>query len=183
MKKMVILPLIAAAALIGCGQKDDQKPQFQPPVGQGGPIQGGPVQGFDKVKMLQELIAKDPKNLNALIELGNTLMDSQRFAEAADVYLKALEIDPKNADVRVDMGTCYKYSGKPDLALKEYKKALEHNPKHVNAHKNMGVVYANDMRDYKQALKEFELALSLAPNAPDAPALKAEIEKLKGMAK
>jgi len=189
MKKIAVVVVLSAIAVYGCQQKDDSKPQFQPPVGQtgqggqGGPLGSGPVQGFDKVKMLQEAVAKDPKNLNAWINLGNDLMDSRRFAEAAEAYQKALVLDPKNLDVRVDLGTCLRESGKPDQAVKEYKKALEANPNHVNANKNMAVVLENDLRDNKQALKYFEKALSLAPNAPDAPVIKAEIDKLKAAVK
>lgn len=184
MKKIAVVVFLFAFASYGCQQKDDSKPQFQPPVGQagqGGPLGSGPVQGFDKVKMLQDVVAKDPKNINAWIELGNILMDTNRYAEAVEPYQKALALDPKNVDVRVDLGTCLRGSGKPDLAVKEYKKALEDNPNHINANKNMGVVLQYDLKDGKQALKYFEKALALAPNAPDAGALKAEIDKLKTM--
>jgi len=190
MKKLFVLIFFAALSLFGCQQKDDSKPQFQPPVGQtgqgmqeSGPVASGPIQGFDKVKMLQEVAAKDPKNMNAWIELGNILMDSRRFAEAVEPYQKALAMDPKNVDVRVDMGTCLKESGKPDMAIMEYKKALEYNPDHMNANKNMAVVLTYNLKDGKQALKYFEKALALAPNAPDAGAIKAEIDKIKAAAK
>ncbi|MBI5073646.1 MAG: tetratricopeptide repeat protein [Nitrospirae bacterium] len=184
MKKIAIAIFLSAFAVYGC-QKDDSKPQFQPPVGQPGqgPVSSGPVQGFDKVKMLQEVAAKDPKNINAWIELGNILMDAKRFAEAVEPYQKALALDPKNVDVRVDMGTCLRESGNPDIAVKEYNKALELNPNHINANKNMAVVLTYDLKDSKQAIKYFEKALALAPNAPDAGAIKAEIDKLKAMAK
>ncbi|MDP2156828.1 MAG: tetratricopeptide repeat protein [Nitrospirota bacterium] len=185
MKKLFVFIVFATFPLFGCQQKDDSKPQFQPPVGQTGqgPVGSGPIQGFDKVKMLQEVVAKDPKNMNAWIELGNILMDTRRYAEAVEAYQKALVIDPKNVDVRVDLGTCMRESGKPDMAVKEYQKALEYNPNHINANKNMGVVLEYDLKDGKQALKYFEKAILLAPNAPDAGAIKAEIDKLKAMAK
>ncbi|MBI5846412.1 MAG: tetratricopeptide repeat protein [Nitrospirae bacterium] len=185
MKKIAVVVLLSVVAAYGCQQKEGSAPQFQPPVGQQGqmPAGSGPLQGFDKVKMLQDAAAKDPKNINAWTELGNILMDSKRYAEAVDPYQKALAIDPKNVDIRVDMGTCLRESGKPDMAVAEYKKALEINPNHINANKNMAVVLAYDLKDAKQAGKYFEKALSLAPNAPDAGAIKAEIEKLKAAAK
>jgi len=188
MKKILLVSCVAAFSLFGCQQKDDSRPQFQPPVGQTGQtgqgsLGSGPIQGFDKVKMLQDVVAKDPKNMNAWIELGNILMDSKRYAEAVEPYAKALAIDPKNVDVRVDMGTCLRSSGKPDMAIKEYKKALEYNPNHINANKNMAVVLTYDLKDGKQAVKYFEKSLALAPNAPDAEAIKAEIEKLKATGK
>lgn len=181
MKRMFMISCIVLFAFSGCQQKDDSKPQFQPPVGQTGQgaVGSGPIQGFDKVKLLQEAVAKDPKNTNAWIELGNILMDTKRYAEAVESYGKALVLDPKNVDVRVDMGTCLKQSGNPDMAIKEYKTALEINPNHLNANKNMAVVFAYDLKDNRQAVKYFEKALALAPNDPDAGAIRAEIEKLK----
>ena len=139
----------------------------------------GPVQSMEQVKLLKEAVAKDPKNVNAWISLGNMMMDTSRFSEAADAYEKALAIDPKNVDVRVDMGTCYRNMGKPDMAAKEYRKALELNPQHLHAHKNLGIVLAYDLKDKASAVKEFEKALAIAPNAPDADQLRQEIQKLK----
>jgi Flp pilus assembly protein TadD len=134
---------------------------------------------MDQEKLLKEALAKDPKDLNALISLGNMMMDASRFSEAVDAYQKVLDIDPKNADVRVDMGTCYKNMGKPDFAVKEYRQALEVNPQHLHALKNLGIVYAYDLHDNKEAVKAFEKALAAAPNDPDAERVKQEIQKFK----
>lgn len=174
MKKPVLASVLLIFTVAGCQQKEEPKPQYEFPTG---PV--GSVQSIDQEKLLKEALAKDPKNLNALISLGNMMMDRSRFNEAIDAYQKALDIDPRNVDVRVDMGTCYRNAGKPDVAVKEYRKALEINPKHLNGHKNLGVVLAYDIKDTKQAVKEFEAALAIAPNAPDAGTLRQEINKFK----
>jgi tetratricopeptide (TPR) repeat protein len=184
MKKIIVAVIVSLMFAIGCQQKEEPKQQFQPPIGQMPPGGiGGPGQGVDKAKILQEALQKDPKNLNAWIDLGNLMMDSQKFSEAVTAYSKALEIDPKNVDVRVDMGTCLRNTGNPDAAIREYKKAIELNPNHLHAHINMGVVLEHDLKDYKQAIKSFEKALQIQPNAPNAPQLKAEVEKLRALAK
>lgn len=183
MKKIIMVALLAAAALYGC-QKEEPKQQFTPPIGQLPPGGlGGPMQGVDTAKLLQEEVTKDPKNLKAWIDLGNVMMDTHRYAEAIESYTKALELDPKNPNVRTDMGTCYRNVGKPDVAVREYKKAIEYDPNHVNAHKNMGVVLKNDLHDNKGALAAFEKAIALAPNAPDAEAIRNEISQLKAASK
>lgn len=174
MKKLIVAVALVIITSAGCQQKEEPKPQYQFPTGP-----GGTVQSMDQEKMLKEVLAKDPKNLNALISLGNMMMDSSRFSEAVDAYQKALDIDPKNTDVRVDMGTCYKNMGKPDIAVKEYLRALEINPKHMHALKNLGIVYAYDLHDSKEAVKTFEKALATDPNDPDAEKMKQEIQKLK----
>jgi len=174
MKKLIITSILLIFAVVGCQKKEEPKQQYEFPSGS-----AGSIQSMDQVKMLQEAAAKDPKNVNAWISLGNMLMDTKRFSEAIDAYEKALAIDPKNIDVRVDMGTCYRNSGKPDMAIKEYRKALEVNPQHLHALKNMGIVYAYDLRDSKEAVKAFEKVLAIAPNDRDAERLRQEIQKLK----
>ena len=184
MKNILCVVIASLLLAFGCQKKEEPKQQFQPPIGQVPPGGfGGLGQGVDTAKLLQEEVKKDPKNLKAWIDLGNVMMDTHRYQEAIDAYAKALELDPRNVNVRTDMGTCYKNVGKPDVAIREYKKAIEIDPNHINAHKNMAVVLTQDFRDYKQAIKEFEKAVALAPNAPDADAIRAEIQRLKVLAK
>ncbi len=158
MKKLLLAGAFLVFAIAGCQQKEEPKPQYQFPTA---PVVN--VQSGEQEKMLREVIAKDPKNVNAWVSLGNMMMDTSRFSEAVEAYQKALDIDPKNVDVRVDMGTCYRNLRKPDMAVKEYRKALELNPQHLFALKNMGIVLAYDLRDADQAVKAFEMALCNSP--------------------
>ena len=176
--KRIVTILLLAFMVFACRQKEEPKPQAP---WSGPPVQTMPGNTMAQERLLKDVLAKDPKNLNAWVQLGNILMDSARFNEAADAYAKAIELDPKNVDVRVDMATCLKNSGKPDLAIKEYKKAIEMNPNHVYAHLNMGIVLANDKKDYKAAVSELEKALSLNPNLPNAQAIRQEIARLKAL--
>jgi cytochrome c-type biogenesis protein CcmH/NrfG len=154
-----------------CQQKEEPKAPYQAPTVQ--------MPGQPDTRALQEIVQKEPGNVKAWIQLGNIMMDTGRFHEAIDAYQKALDLDPKNVDVRVDMGTCYRSIGRSDVAIKEYRKAMEINPSHPMAHKNAGVVLAFDLKNNAEAVKEFEKYLQLAPNAPDAPALRQEVERLK----
>lgn len=133
----------------------------------------------DQINVLKDILQKHPENLDGWINLGNMLMDSGRFSEAAQAYSKALELNPNNVDVRVDMATCYKESGKPLIAEEEYRKAIKLNPKHLNAHRNLGVLLATDLGRPADAIKEFETYLSLNPNAPDAGNIMRIISDLK----
>jgi cytochrome c-type biogenesis protein CcmH/NrfG len=171
MKKILYFVLLSLI-IAGCQQQKEEqtsKPQ----------IPAGPILGQDTLRLAQEAVKADPKNVNAWIQLGNMLMDTSRFNEAVDAYQKALEIDPKNVDVRVDMGTCYRNSGKPDIAVKEFRKALEINPNHAFGHLNLAVVLAGDFKDKAQAIKEFEKYLQLAPNAQNADQIRQQIQNLK----
>jgi tetratricopeptide (TPR) repeat protein len=170
MRKNIVLFLLVVA-LVGAGCQ--QKKQSETPAPQGS------LQFQQEIPMLQDVLRKDPKNLNAWISLGNDLMDSSRNDEAIAAYQKALEMDPKNVDVRVDMGTCYRRIGKSDIAAEEYREALKINPNHQMALRNLGVVLEYDLKDRKQAIETYEKYLTTAPNAQEAERVKQEIANLK----
>ena len=180
MKKALfaLCALLALAALIGCKNKSADVPVTQG----GGTGLSAPVMADTdaETRVLKDVLKNDPKNVDALIKLGNLYMDTNRFADAIDSYGRALVITPNNVDVRVDMGTCYRRLGHPDTAVQEYRKALTIDPRHLNAHMNLGVVLEYDIKDNKGALAEFEKYMELAPNSPNAPAVKEEIAKLTG---
>jgi len=171
MNRLALVCLVAVFLFANCQKKEEPKVQT--------PFPAGTMAMQDKILQLQESVRQDPKNLNACIDLGNSLMDAGRFPEAIDAYQKALEIDPKNNDVRVDMGTCYRSAGQPNRAAEEYKKAIALNPGHPNAHRNLGIVLAFDFKNKREAIREFEEYLRVAPNAPDAQKISQLIADLK----
>jgi cytochrome c-type biogenesis protein CcmH/NrfG len=171
MNRLVLVCLVAVFLFANCQKKEEPKVQT--------PFPSGTMAMQDKILQLQESVRQNPKNLKARIELGNSLMDANRFPEAVDAYQKALEMDPKNTDVRVDMGTCYRSAGQPDKAAEEYRKAIAVNPGHPNAHRNLGIVLAFDLKNKREAIKEFEEYLRVAPNAPDAQKISQLIAELK----
>jgi tetratricopeptide (TPR) repeat protein len=175
MKYRILVVVLVLIAAIGCSQQ-----RQEPKKGQAG-YPGGAAVGIspEEMRLLEQAAKQSPKNAAAWISLGNALMDSNRFGEAADAYQKALALDPKNVDVLVDMGTCLKNSGRPQQAVEEYRKAIKINPNHLYAHRNMGVVLAFDLKDKKEAAKEFEKYLALAPNAPDAGEIRQMVQNLK----
>ena len=59
------------------------------------------------------------------------------------------------------------------------RKAIEMQPNHALAHMNMGVILFDDYKKYKEAIPEFEKYLELAPNAQNAPDIRALVEELK----
>jgi tetratricopeptide (TPR) repeat protein len=131
-----------------------------------------------QIDQLQQTAKAAPKNSQAWVSLGDALMDSRRFGEAIEAYQKGLALDPKNVNARVDLGTCYRGIGKFDKAVEEYRKALAIQPNHSNGHRNLGVVLSYDLHDTAQGVKEFKKYLELAPNAPDADAVRQSIREL-----
>ena len=61
MKKIIsVLLLIMAAA---CQQKEEPKPQYQ--FSNLGHVQAGPLQTQDDIRILNEAVKKDPRNVDA----------------------------------------------------------------------------------------------------------------------
>ena len=132
---------------------------------------------------LLSILKDDPKNLKALIELGNAYFDTAQVDKAIETYAKALAIDPKNADVRTDMGIMYRRKGNFDRAIEEFKKAAEDDPKHVNSRYNLGIVYLHDKGDLKSAIKAWEDYLKVEPSGPRADNIRNQMGKMKSMVK
>jgi tetratricopeptide (TPR) repeat protein len=169
------LTFLGAMTVLGC-QQQDSTPITQPPGGVGS---GGSMQTSQEEDALKGILKNDPDNLNTLIRLGNLYMDSQRFSDAVEYYERALKINPDDNNVRVDMGTCYRRSGRPDLAEKTYREALKIDPNHAFANMNLGIVLAYDLGRNAEAIKYFEKYVQLDPASPNAPQIKAEIERLR----
>jgi len=155
-----------------------QQPQMAPPQAPG----PDPAELNLKIQSLKDIIKKDPKNLPALVELGNLYFDTGQPKEAIDAYSQYLAVKPDNADVRTDMGIMYRALGDFNRAIEEFKKAAQSDPKHINSRYNIGIVLLHDKQDVKGAIKAWEDYLKVDPNSERANRLKAQMEKMKQMA-
>lgn len=166
---------MVSLAVFGC--KKEEAAPISPPPGSARPPAGIEAE----INILKDILKNDPKNLNALIALGNLSMDGGRFGEAAEAYSKALEIEPGNVDVRVDLGTCLKNTGMPKKAAEEYRKAISINPRHPNARWNLGIVLAYDLGDPQGGADEMEKYLELNPGDQRAGDFRQEIQRLRSL--
>ena len=137
----------------------------------------------EQVRPLQAILKGDPKNLKALIDLGNVYFDAEQFEPAIDMYSRALEIEPRNADVRTDRGTMYRRKGEIERAIADFQKAAGDNPQHVNSRYNLGVVLLHDKGDMKGAIQAWEDYLKVDPGSPRAENIRIQIAKMKTMVK
>jgi len=172
MKKFVVVAVVSFLTLmtIGCKQQEEKQQQLNyAPAAPPAQLQ---------IDQMEQAAKMAPKNAQAWIDLGNTLMDAQRFGEAVDRYEKALALEPKNMAVLVDQGTCYRGIGKFDKAEEQYRKALKIDPKFPNAHLNLGVVLGFDLNRKAEAIQEFNRYLELVPSGPGADTAREGLNKL-----
>ena len=178
MKKAFIMTTLCLLLLpCGCRKTEIQKAPGVPAATEQEELQAPYYSGL--IEEYHTILAEDPNNVAAITALGNAYSDNGQWTEAITMYERALLINPKNADVRTDMGTAYQNIGKTDRALAEYRLALEHDPGQLDARYYKGVVYAENLKNYKEAIRIWEDLLKIAPNYPEAEQMRSTIMTFK----
>lgn len=148
------------------------------PAEQAGGSSGQQQKSLDeaRVQQLTTILNSDPKNAGAMVQLGNTYFDAQKYPEAIDWYEKSLQIDPKNPDASTDLGVSYYYTNRADEALKQFETSLKMDPKHTKTLLNKGIVLAFGKQDLNGAAESWKRVVELAPNSPEAQAAQRGLE-------
>ena len=110
------------------------------PAQQGAPPQPAPIDPA-RVAALQDAAAKNPKDVQSRVQLGNLFFDAEQYAQSITWYEQAFAIDPKDANVSTDLGVAYYYTNQPDKALAQFDKSLAIDPKHVKTLLNLSLIH------------------------------------------
>jgi cytochrome c-type biogenesis protein CcmH/NrfG len=146
----------------------------------GGAPQPTPGDNFQaRIVQMQQVVARDPKNVEAWIQLGNDYFDTRQPQKAIDAYERALELRPNNPNVLTDQGVMYRDVGQFQKALANFQRANQADPKHVQSLYNMGVVYLNDLRQPKKAIEMWNKVIQIAPQSEQAQQARVGIEEAK----
>lgn len=132
-----------------------------------------------RVRQLQDQVKSNPRDFQALVELGNINFDQRNFQDAMNWYSKALAVDPNNVNVRTDLGMAMFYSQQFDAAVAEFNKSLALNPTHPETLFNMGVALLHGKNDPEGALRYWEKLVETNPNHPQAGLVKEQIQAVK----
>jgi Flp pilus assembly protein TadD len=130
------------------------------------------------IKELELIVDKEPKNLKALIELGNRYFDSNQAQKAVQTYSKALALDQNNANVLTDQGVMLRALGFFDRALANFEKANKVDPNHFQSLYNIGIVYAVDLKKTEKAREVFESLLKHDQTSPLAQQAREMLKQL-----
>lgn len=142
------------------------------------PLPPGTRNPMEDIIAFKARLEKNPKDLEALISLGNANMMISRYDSAQDLYRRALEINSKELDVRTNLAIAYKYGGKPEQAFIELEKNLAIDPNDDPTLYNLGFLYLYDKQDKVKAIEIWRKWLSLYPNAPAASDVTKQIAQL-----
>lgn len=127
------------------------------------PQQPGAVDRVAQIKMLQELVVREPKNVQAWIQLGNDLFDTNQAQKSVEAYSRALELQPNNPDVLTDQGVMYRALGQFEQAVANFEKAQKLAPTHMQSLLNIAVVYDADLKDTAKAVAALEKVVQSDP--------------------
>jgi len=146
----------------------------------GGTPGGPPAPVMHAITELRARLARNPKDVAALVALANMEFDAQKFDKADAYYRRALALDPTNPDVRTDDAVALHQTGHDLEALANLDRVLKERPDFPTAVFNRGVVLQAVGRR-SDATTAFNHYLKLVgPNDPRAADARAALQQLGG---
>ncbi len=119
-----------------------------------------------RVAELMKVIQTDPKNAEALFELGESYFLAGEWQQGIDWFTELLTVDPNNVHARTDIGTANFNLGRTPEAKASWTAALAIDPNDIQLHYNMGFLYANsEPQDLVAARQEWQKVVDLAPDS------------------
>lgn len=116
------------------------------------------AQGF-----YRDIIAKDAKNLRALVGMASTYTYQQNFEKSFEYLNKALKIDRHYRDAYVLKGTNYMTMGQKEKAISSYETAVQQDPEFYEAYFFLANIYEADGN--RQCVEYYRNALDLKPDS------------------
>ena len=96
-------------------------------------------------------------------DIGVTLLELNRFAEARIAFKAAVKAKPKYAQGWNNLGAAEYVAGNPKAALVSYVRAVRLDKKSAVYHANLGTAYV-ELKDFESARNEFVKAAKINPN-------------------
>lgn len=132
---------------------------------------------MEKIKQESPDLKGNQEASRIYASIGDAYMRQDKFKEAEEYFKKSMEIDVSDHALPYNVGEILFVAGKTDEALKYYEKAIEINPKFEKSYKQAGYAYLNK-GDVAKAKTLFRKFLELAPNHPEADAIKEVLKSL-----
>ena len=118
----------------------------------------------EAAKLNEEVLARDPENLSALLNLLYLARFVTRLDGQLDtMHAKAIQIDPQNPLIYNHYGVVMIRQGKFDAAAAALRKALELKPDYAEPHKWLGEVLERQNRP-AEAIEQYQRALAAEPD-------------------
>jgi len=116
--------------------------------------------------LLEEVLARNPTDANALFYLGLSRAGKQRYKEAIEPLTRVTELQPAFPGAWLELGICYGKLGDVERALDAYERNLRLDPANAATLYNSGLILFEANR-IEEALARFEQGIALKPADPD----------------
>lgn len=120
---------------------------------------------------------KGQSNLRALVEQGQSLLNSKRFSEAQAAFQQALTVDPNFAPAHFYLAYTLAQSGRPQQAIAEFQQTIKIDPTIKEAILNIGSNYQS-LGDCPNAIAWYQRYLRENPGSPKAGDVRQRIQGL-----
>jgi len=184
MKNRKLLFLVGAMLVVGVLLGIFISSEFNRPRETAGPVATPSPSGLDasqKIAPLKALVAQEPENRGAWVDLGNAYYDSGQPMEAVKAYGEALKLDPNDPNVLTDQGVMYRRLGMYQRAADNFAQAHRVDPTHAQSLYNLGVVYRYDLKDLAKAREAWKKFLALQPVGPQADHVRGELKQMQAL--
>ncbi|MDJ0707754.1 MAG: tetratricopeptide repeat protein [Leptolyngbyaceae cyanobacterium MO_188.B28] len=121
-------------------------------------------------------IQEDPENYKAYVNKGIVYRLTGEYAQAGDMYSKALEIEPDYPELHASMGALAIYQEDYSVAIDYLERALELDDTLAVTHSNLALAYATVGR-FDEAEKALKEAVVRGYHQPEV--IKERIEKFR----
>ncbi len=117
----------------------------------------------EAARKYEAILRTHPDHVDAMVNLGNALLELGSPARAEGYYRDALALDPDHVEANYNLANLFEERGELGNALLFFRKALQEDPDFADAHFNIARVY--DVLDKRQAAREHWLCyLELEPH-------------------
>jgi len=154
-RSAVLLGLMAALAVVGCGRKVDPRVQQAYDL-----VAAGNVD--EAMAAMNALLAEEPDHAGARNVLGLALYKQGDVEGAVEQYRMAIHEDARHAEAHFNLGNALRRLDRENEAEAAFAAAIRHQKDFVLAHYNLGKIYEGSGRT-EQAEAEYRKAVDYDP--------------------
>jgi len=121
----------------------------------------------EAVAEFESILADDPRNLPAYLELARSDVGLHRYLDATNQLKAALALDPQNVEAEELLGDIWLTVGNPGRAAAEFQQLLTFAPHDYEAHFGLGLIAAQQ-RKTAEAAQHFAAALTANAHSAEA---------------
>ncbi|MFP5239686.1 MAG: tetratricopeptide repeat protein [Acidobacteriota bacterium] len=115
------------------------------------------------VPALMARVKDNPKDLEAILELGEIFNRAEDWQKSLFFWSKGIELDPENLGARYHRGYALLELQRYEEAMPDYEFIVTAKPDAYQAHYYLGVIYKHVLKNPEMARKHLRLAQDAQP--------------------